>query len=219
MLNSTYNDQAFIIKSLVSPNKKKCLICYIRNYDIHTGYCSIYNIDENKFENYNKYLSQMCGTTINYISFDYFKETNEYIFTCSTDSSAHINIVRFDQNFDIIKINDTNDTFILVNSTCQVTICYSLVFSSYEYKVISQFECNGVINVDIFPISDEYKPLKINTYLPEIENTDKPEIENTDKPEIENTDKPELKILMKLIFFQFKRLPKILKIYLQIISH
>ena len=96
----------------------------------------------------------MCGTTINYISFDYFKETNEYIFTCSTDSSANINIVRFDQNFDIIKINDTNDTFILVNSTCQVTICYSLVFSSNEYKVIGQFECNGVINVDIFPISD-----------------------------------------------------------------
>ena len=53
MLNATYNDQPFCMRSLVSPNRKKSLLCYIRNsgdYNERTGYCSIYDIDENKFE-------------------------------------------------------------------------------------------------------------------------------------------------------------------------
>ena len=175
MVNATYNDISFCMRSIVSQDKKRCLLCYIRNngnYNERTGYCSIYNIDENRFVKLDKYLSKICETTNNYISLDYFKETREYIFACSGASNAEINFVKLDEDFNIIKIGENSDSNILVSSICQNTILYSITFSSNEYKVIGQFNCNGVTNINIFDISEDYQPSIIYSDLPEIESTD-----------------------------------------------
>ena len=176
MLNATYNDQPFCMRSLVSPNRKKSLLCYIRNsgdYNERTGYCSIYDIDENKFEKYNKYLSKICETTNKHLNLDYFKETKEYIFTCISAQDAVINFIRFDENFNIIKYDDNNnDSKILVNSTCQTISCYSITFSSNEYKIIGQYSCNGQNNINLFSLSEDYKPINIYSDSPEDEGSE-----------------------------------------------
>jgi hypothetical protein len=83
MFNASYTDKSYSIYSVVSQDKKNSLVCYVknRNYDDKTGYCAVYNIDENKFEKYNKYLSRICETTLEHVTLNYFKETKEYIFT------------------------------------------------------------------------------------------------------------------------------------------
>ena len=175
MANATYIDQPFCMRSVVSQDKKKSLLCYIRNsgdYNERTGYCSIYIIDENKFV-INKYLSKICETTNNNINLDYFKETREYVFTCSSASDAKINIVRLDENFNKIEISQNKyDSEIIVNDNCQNLICYSITFSSSEYKIVGQFKCNSEININIFGLEDNLKPSIIYTDSPKTENID-----------------------------------------------
>ena len=59
----------FIELNAVSEDKKKSLICYIRNDEISSsryGYCNVYDIESNSFLNINKYsLQQLYGTSIN----------------------------------------------------------------------------------------------------------------------------------------------------------
>ena len=191
MVNATYNDQSFCMRSAVSPNKKKSLLCYIRNsgnYNERTGYCSIYSIDEDKFVGYSSYLSKICETTNNNINLDYFKETREYIFTCSGASDAKINLVRIDENFNKIKINENDyDSEILVSNNCQNLICYSITFSSSEYRIIGQFSCNSATNINIFGLSEELKPSVIYTDSPETENTGQdPPHQETSNPETDS---------------------------------
>ena len=78
--NASYYDKSFLIQSVITPDKKKSLVCYINDDNTRNGYCSVYNIDENRFEKYNKYLSKRCETTLEHITLNYFKETKEFFF-------------------------------------------------------------------------------------------------------------------------------------------
>ena len=51
MFNATFNDKPYILQSIISPDRKKSLLCYVRNNDNTDkyGYCAIYNVNENKF--------------------------------------------------------------------------------------------------------------------------------------------------------------------------
>ena len=176
MINATYNDQSFSLRSMVSQDKKKSLLCYIRNngdYNDRTGYCSIFSIDENKFLGTNKYLSRICGNTNNNINLNFFKETREYVFTCSGDSDVEINFAKLDENFNRIEIlQNKYDTNILVTTNCQNLNCYSITFSSSEYRIVGQLQCNGETNINIFGVSEDLNPSIIYSDSPEIENID-----------------------------------------------
>ena len=191
LVNATYNDQSFCMRSIVSQDKKRCLLCYVRNsgdYNERSGYCSIFDIDENRFISFNKYLSKICETTNNHLTLDYFKESREYVFTCSGASDAKINLVRFDENFNPIQIRENvYNSDILVKDNCQVLVCYSISFSSNEYKIIGQFTCNGITNVDFFDVSEDHKPLAIYSDSPENENTD-PKTSYQETPNPESTE-------------------------------
>ena len=168
MFNDTYYDKSFIIQSTISPDKKKSLVCYARNKDQEQeenrdGICSVYDIDKNKFEKQNKYLSKSCGTSIEHINLDYFKETREYIFSCTNPSSSKINIVKFDQNFDVINIgSESNDSYILFNNSCQSIYFYNFLFLSNEYKLIAQLICNNQnVGIELYSIPKKFEPKTI----------------------------------------------------------
>ena len=166
ILNSSYDDNSFSIQSEISSNREKAILCYIKNkdYNERNGYCAIYDINENKFEKYNRYLTKICEPTINHITLSYFKETKEYIFTCTDSANIQINFARFDQNFDIIPIvsngEEKNNTFISIEN-CYSFVYYSFIFISNEYKLIGDFDCYSQKETALYSLPSEYKPLKI----------------------------------------------------------
>ena len=167
-LEEYYEDSAFCIQSVVSINKKNCLVCYVQNDDYfkRNGYCSIYNIDDNQFNKYDKYLNNQCEANINHITLNYYKETKEYIFSC-TCTNAKIFIIIFDENFNPMEKNFSSEylteTTILI-SGCYYPYFYSIIFLSNEYTVLGDFKCFGDLEIStLYSIPEEYKPSEIYT--------------------------------------------------------
>ena len=168
-LNTTYYDKAFIMLSQISKDKKKCLICYIKDIDItyqRYGYCIIYNIQSNNFHQFDiNYSKKEYGTTLNNINLNYFKETREYIFSFR-GYDAEITLIRFNDDFEIIENEDNSQEYkILFNTECQMIYTFSFVFISNEYQIIGHFSCNGNEMSSLHSIPSEYKPVVIYTEL------------------------------------------------------
>ena len=199
---SSYKDSVFCIQSLASTDKKKSLVCYVQNDSSSTrkGYCAVYDIEENKFINYNKYLDNQCEANINHITLNYYKETKEYIFSC-TYSTANIHITIFDENFDVVKIKSGSQT--LTDSTISISNChypyfYSIVLLNNAYTILGDFKCDEEKEISIlYSIPDEYKPTVIYTDSPEEddesqESNEESEMseENASKESNDSTDVP-----------------------------
>ena len=175
-LNSSFSDMAFCLQSDITLDRKNSLLCYVNNMDLY-GYCAVYNIDQNKFGKFDKYISNQCNADINRLSVEYFKETKEHIFSC-TKESAQINIVKFDENYDIIEINAQKETSLSITH-CYSTFYYSILFISNQYTVIGDFSCDGDTQITaLYSISEEYKPKTIYNNISEISlNEDNDEYE------------------------------------------
>ena len=189
----------YFINSRHFYDKKKSLICYVQNDNSATrkGYCAVYDIEENKFNNYSKYLDNQCEADINHITLNYYKETKEYIFSC-TYSTANIHIIIFDENFNVVKIKSNSQT--LTDSTisipnCQYPYFYSIVFLNNVYKLIGDFKCNEEREISIlYSIPNEYKPTVIYTDSPEEEdefqeNNEESGVSEEKTESAENTEK------------------------------
>ena len=127
------------LKTLTSIDKKKSFICYLNTLsDGSFGYCTVYDIDKNEFVKNGKYISNQCLIKRNVYSLEYFKETREYIFSCA-DNTAQINLIKFDQNFNVISIESDglvqNNTILKIDD-CYYIQYYSFVFISQGYKII-----------------------------------------------------------------------------------
>ena len=162
-----FSDKPFCVQSVVDPEKKNSLVCYVQDNGDSTknnGYCAVYNIDQNKFLNQNKYIYSTCQSGINHISLNYFRESKEYIFSC-TETTADIYFIRFDQDFNTIKQNsnsETDDKFSVEN--CQYTHYYSIILLSNKYQVLADLRCNEGDRVSaLYNISSEYNPSVIYT--------------------------------------------------------
>ena len=186
-LNTSYEDISFCIQSVSSEDKKKSLVCYIQNDDDgerqRNGYCSIYNIDENEFGEKIRCLTSSCEANINHITLTYYRETREYIFSC-TGTSSDINLVRFDQNFNIITINDGNEIIedsIISISGCHYPYFYSIILLSNEYTILGDFACDGGIQSStLYSIPEAYKPSTIySDFCDEPEDTEPEQNFNT----------------------------------------
>ena len=91
--NSNHEESITIIKSAVSRNQKKALICYIN------GVCLTYDVDLNEFTNEIKYISK-CKEYYVSMNVYYFQDKGEYMFACNdADDSGGFNIVTFDSSF------------------------------------------------------------------------------------------------------------------------
>ena len=183
-LNTSYEDIAFCIQSVISKDKKESLVCYIQNDDEgsrqRNGFCSIYNVDENKFGDKFRCLTSFCEANINHITLNYYIETKEYIFSC-TGTNSDINIMRFDQDFKIITINEgtqnEKDSIISI-SGCHYPYFYSIIFLSNEYTILGDFSCDGGMQSStLYSIPEKYKPSII--YSDSFEEPEEPE-ENSD---------------------------------------
>ena len=168
--NDSYSDFSYCLQSDVSSDRKNSLLCYIKNIE-NKGYCVVYNIDDNKFIKYKNYISNQCGADIYRISVDYYKETREFIFSC-TQSNANIYIAKFDQNLDVVNINSEPEATLSI-SQCYTSYFYSILFMLNDYIVFGDFGCNNDIQITtLYSIPDEYKPLVIYSDITEISLND-----------------------------------------------
>ena len=180
-ISCIYNGAGYGLKTFTSINKKKIILCYLSsvNYE-NIGYCAIYDIDKNEFVKYGKYLSQICGINNNYMSFDYFQETKEYIFSCANHQTS-INLIKFDTNFDIINIESDglikNDTIFSIEGCYQISF-YSFVFIAEEYKLIGGLDCSTK-NTKLVTVPSEFKPETIYTESPYYYEEEKENLEST----------------------------------------
>ena len=177
-LNASYPDFGFCVQSDVASDRKNSLVCYIRSTNSErTGYCAVYNIDDNTFTKFKKYISHQCDADINSLTVDYYKETKEYIFSCMLNQ-PEIYIVKFDQNFDVIKINSKEESTLPIDQ-CYSLFFYSILFLNNEYTVIGDFSCDGdKQETTLYYISDNYKPLEIYSDIIEVSLND----DNSEKP-------------------------------------
>ena len=185
-----FSDKPFCIQSVVDPEKKNSLVCYVQDNGDSTknnGYCALYNIDQNKFLNQDKYIYSTCQSNINHISLNYFRESKEYIFSC-TEITADIYFIKFDQDFNPIRQNSnsgTDDKFSVEN--CQYTQCYSIILLSNKYQVLADLKCNeGDRESAIYNTSSEYNPSVIYTESPEESDESEESTRNDDKLETDS---------------------------------
>lgn len=82
------------IKSVVSQNKKKALICL--NFASDKSRCIIYSFIDS-FYQYNEYDAS-CSAELCSLNLEYIRETEQYILSC-TDISGQISAAIFDKEF------------------------------------------------------------------------------------------------------------------------
>ena len=171
-LNTSYYDKTFVIQSVMSEDRKKSLLCYIRNEEssnFRYGFCDIYDIESNRFLNYSKYsTSRLYGTSLNNINLNYFKETKEYIFSFSGYNEG-VTVMIFNENLEIIKMKCGNETLdyciIPLSTNCQNIPTFSIVTISNEYKIIGHHSCNGEETSFIDPLFGENNTSNTDTIL------------------------------------------------------
>ena len=122
-VKSGFERQPWYIKSTVSIDKTKALVCYLRNKN--HGLCEKYNINEHNLTlfliNNNEY-NFLCKNALSSSSMIYkSKIINEYIFTC-LGYDSEISFITFNSNFEIeskfynkeYKINNYNCFFLTI---------------------------------------------------------------------------------------------------------
>ena len=162
------------LKSVVTPNKKKTLICM--NFASTTSKCTVYSYFDNLFYDFKSY-EVSCKDGFYSINLEFMRETDQYILSC-TDNSGQISASIFDKEFNNIK------TFSVIIGS-QVTS--SSILYSYElgtYIAISDITYSGedktLVNLssiikpsivaEIIDVLNPFKP-KIITTIPQIKTT------------------------------------------------
>ena len=164
-LETSYPDKCYYLQSKLNSDRTKCLLCYIKELD-HSGSCSVYDINENTFGNNNKVLYKLCGASSFQLSLHYFKQTKQYFFACSDMANAQIDIVRFNENFEILIDNNDNKHTFLSLENCYTGGYYSLMFMGNEYKLIGDFDCQSCSTTFLYSLATFIDKDKNITYHP-----------------------------------------------------
>ena len=138
------NNNTNVIKSATSPDKKKALICYTKNYG--EGYCIIYDLTNNEFiSEETKYFNNCKGSPLGFNVY-YFSQKNEYMFTCS-DNSKGFNVVLFNSNFEYnIPYSDTkSEPYYICGGNCYSVNSFNIINSgnSSDYTIINDCDTDG----------------------------------------------------------------------------
>ena len=162
------------IKSVVTPDKKKTLICM--NFASTISKCTIYSYFNDLFYEFNSY-DVSCKDGFYSINLEFMRETEQYILSC-TDNSGQISAAIFDKEFNNI------NTFIVIRGS---QVASSSIIYSYElgtYIAISDIDYSGE-DKTLVELSSEVKPSivaekiyelipsipKIITTIPQIKTT------------------------------------------------
>ena len=159
-----------IIRSEISEDKKKALVCYFYSYGDGT-FCLNYDIDKNEKTTITKYLDK-CSRYPSSLNIYYSKKSKEYVVSCY-DYVFTFSIVKFDENFNEIKINST-----LKYDNCGVD--FVSILYDYENNIYSFIASCG-----------DYKAIKYNTLSYDFIPSLKPiwsEVPNNLESKTENID-------------------------------
>ena len=84
------------IKSAISPDKTKALVCFSTN--LNYGYYLKYDINKFKFYTEPVLYMTVCGYSSSHIKVKYFSLTQEYIFSCCHYENRVFKMAKFDNN-------------------------------------------------------------------------------------------------------------------------
>ena len=131
--NSTMCNKMTIIKSALSQNYNKSLVCFI-NYEDKNCNCLTYSITTYSWSNYKAYLNGCLSNSYS-LNIEYYDNSNEYILYCFQSSSIFI-LKKLNDNFEI-KINEKNGIYDLSEMTSQCKEYYlsSLFHNSHNFNM------------------------------------------------------------------------------------
>ena len=158
---SQSNNGAKIIKSTLSQDKTKSLVCYINDYN-NTD-CLIYDITNNQWSGYYTYLIG-CLLKFSSLNIEYFDNLNEYILYCF-QSSSKINLIKFNSNFEKQE-DEQNGIYDLSESLSKCTdySLSSLIHNNDNEKVNIFVNCDG--NILKYKVENPLPQTTIITIIP-----------------------------------------------------
>jgi len=139
------HNRAQVIKSAVSEDKKKALICFAEGYT--EGGCVNYNIELNQFSGLQIYFNQCRGNAIGTNAY-YFKDTNEFMFICCNNQKG-FKMVTFNENFEenIEGENSLTEANYQYGGICYNIRTFSIIYIKglNGYTIIN--DCEGNSNI------------------------------------------------------------------------
>jgi len=173
------NSHTNVIKSAVSVDKKKALICYVKNYN--EGYCIIYDLTNNEFiSQETQYFNKCKGSSLGFNVY-YFKQKNQYMFVCN-DNDKGFNVVLFNSNFEsnIPNSGTKNEPYYACGGNCYSVNSFNIITSnSNEYTIVNDCDIDGVkfltknINLNSLAEDNEYPIVEDVDNFNSIISTDK----------------------------------------------
>ena len=125
-----------MIKSVVSKNLKKSLICYLYNAG-NGAFCFFFNINDYSYTEPIKY-EEYCMPSIMNFRIYFFKKTNKFLFVCG-GLSMFFKFIFFNENNGVqIKVEDIN----MNNCYSYYSISISFLQNNLQYILISDATCN-----------------------------------------------------------------------------
>ena len=201
-LTSFYEPEEKSIKFITCANnayKTESLVCY--NDNEGKGKCFNYNINTNTINNI--FIEQtFCSKNGYGINTYFFKEANEFVFSC-VDDNNNFYMKRIDSSFNVIHENDiSNEKFF----GCSDYKAFSIIYiSEYNvYSIIIHLNCNGKNNVRIFMRTNN------NCIMPSGEKEDDNDDDNEDNKDTTETTLPKIETTIITTISKIKTtLPKI----------
>ena len=154
-LNNIGNEEFYFACSLSNEDRTKIYICYRTDNDK----VKCFNFDTKKKEFSNIYsFDTACGRTFYSFNLNYFKKTNELIFSCSYNQD--LSFIKFNEDMNYFGTNTTNtNDFISIDS---ILILYSINYQNYIFFLNAQPKINGnnytVIRYEIPEFDDILSP-------------------------------------------------------------
>ena len=170
LVKSKENLGAKVIRSILSQDGKKTLVCYIN--DDNNCDCLIYDITSNTWSDYSTYLND-CLSGLSSINIEYFENqggNGEYILYCY-QSEAKIQLMTFDSDFNK-KVDSKNGYYDLSEDA---ETCLDFYLSSLFHNTNNNVGNNNNINIfatcdgTIQKMDPQYEPMKttiVKTTIP-----------------------------------------------------
>ena len=136
-----------VIKSVVSPDKKKNLVCFIDYYNSYK--CALYNIEKNSWSDENTLLYD-CPINNYENNLFYINDKSEYLVYTYSEVTI-LNIFIFDEHFRIKTHNEQGQNCYTIDyiSNCDRKLSSSLYYSKQSSNYTLMVKCqNSGTNVD-----------------------------------------------------------------------
>ena len=163
-LNSkSYNmNGAKIIKTRISYDKSKALICFISNFN--DGNCIIYDINAQEFINYISPLNNCLSTSYSSFNIEKHLDSNNYFLYCFY-SSTEFSLVELNENLEIITDNDYKINEILLQK-CSYFYFSNLYYISNNIYILANCN-NGNFTIVKLETEQEYIDItRMETNIP-----------------------------------------------------